>query len=327
MQNTQKTESYLQQIVSIIKILWVSRKFIATLTLSITILSIIISLILPEYFKSTAIILPDMDKTKLGMFGGMSDLAAMAGINIGSEGAIIKLYPTIIQSESVLRNVVYKKYFSNRKADSINLIQYWEIEEKNPQREFEIVLKLLRENLDVSMEIKTLAITLNIETKEPQLSADILNNIINTLDSYIRTKRNTNASEQRKWIEARLSEVKADLKNSENALKEFREKNRVVASSPQLLLEQERLTREIQINSTIYIELKKQYELARIEEIRTTPIINVLDYARPAAKKSSPKRSIIVIFSFIFSLIGSSSYIILDKKYKEYFINYIKNLI
>ena len=66
----------------------------------------------------------------------------------------------------------------------------------------------------------------------------------------------TNASEQRKWIEARLTEVKEDLEKSENRLKEFREKNRRIVDSPQfspkrcisgLLLEQERLIRDVQI--------------------------------------------------------------------------------
>ena len=130
---------------------------------------------------------------------------------------------------------------------------------------------------------------MSIETEEPQLSADILNNVIRFSDKFIRTKRNTSALEQRKWIEARLVEVKEDLSTAENKLKEFREKNRMVSGSPQLLLDQERLARELQINSTMYIELKKQYELIKIEEIRTTPIISVMDYGRAAAKKERPK--------------------------------------
>jgi len=126
------------------------------------------------------------------------------------------------------------------------------------------------------MDSKTSIVTMAIETEEPQLSADILNNIIREIEINIRTKRNTNASEQRKWIDARLLEVRDDLSKAENAFKNFREKNRSISSSPQLLLDQERLMREVQINSTMYIELKKQYELAKIERIRTTPIDNVI---------------------------------------------------
>lgn len=63
-------------------------------------------------------------------------------------------------------------------------------------------------------------------------------------------------------------EVKADLEKSENTLKEFREKSRRVSDSPQLLLEQGRLTRNVEILQTVFVELNKQLDLAKIDEIQ-----------------------------------------------------------
>jgi uncharacterized protein involved in exopolysaccharide biosynthesis len=96
----------------------------------------------------------------------------------------------------------------------------------------------------------------------------------------------------------------------------------MVSSSPQLLLDQERLMREVQINTVMYTELKKQYELAKIEEIRTTPIINVMDYGRAAAKKERPKRSIIVLVSMMLAFVGSGSYRVIEQMYGENIINW-----
>jgi uncharacterized protein involved in exopolysaccharide biosynthesis len=327
MKSTQNTDEFSSQSddsesrfdwMNILSILWQSRKFIGLITGTVTILAIVFSFLLPETFKSTAVILPDTDKSKLpSLSGGMSDLAALAGVTVGGEGAIVKLYPTIIKSESVLQNVIYTKYKTKKFADSVNLIQYWGIKEQNPGREYEVTLLGLRTALDVNIDIKLNVVSMTIETEEPQLSADILNTIIRTLDKFIRTKRNSNASEQRKWIEVRLAEVKADLSNAENTLKDFREKNRMVSGSPQLLLDQERLMREMQINSTMYIELKKQLELVKIEEIRSTPIISVMDYARPAAKKEHPKKSIIVIVWMMIAFSGSGSYRIIEQRYRK----------
>jgi len=300
---------------NILSILWNSRKFIGIVTGVVTALAIIYSLILPESFKSTAVILPDADKSKLGSLGGISDLAAIAGISVGGEGSIVKLYPTILKSESVLRGVIYAKYQTKEFSDSVNLIQYWRIKDKNPERDYEVALQNLRAGLDVAMDLKTAVLTMSIETSEPQLSADILNTVIGTLERFIRTKRNTNASEQRKWIEARLIEVKEDLSKAENVLKNFREKNRSISGSPQLLLDQERFMREVQINATMYTELKKQYELVKIEEIRTTPIINVMDYARAAASKERPKRRNIVLVWLMLAFVGSGSYRVVEKMY------------
>jgi len=86
------------------------------------------------------------------------------------------------------------------------------------------------------------------------------------------------------------------------ALKEFRERNRRIMDSPQLMLEQERLARDVQINSTVFIELKKQLEVAKIEEIKNIPIINVLDEARPAVARSSPRRTRSAVLTFFLSL-------------------------
>jgi uncharacterized protein involved in exopolysaccharide biosynthesis len=287
-------------IVEILSALWHSKKLIAYVVGISTALAIIVSYLMPEYFRSTTVLLPETDKSKLSAMGGLSDLASLAGVNTG-DVSLVKLYPTIITSESVLKNVIYAQYHSEKFKDSVNLIQFWEIEAKTPALVYETALKSFRDQLEVSMDNKTSVVTIAIESKEPQLSADIVNKITAELDRFIRTKRITNASEQRKWIETRLAEVKADLEKSENWLRDFREKNRRVNDSPELLLEQERLIREVQIDATLYTELKKQYELVKIEEIKNIPIINVLDPARAAAWKDKPKKVMIwvtVLFFF-----------------------------
>lgn len=302
--------------IELLGVIWKSKKLIASIVGVVTVLAVIYSLILPEYFKSTATILPETEKSKLAALGNLSDLASLAGVSTG-EVSLTKLYPTIIKSESVLKNVIYAQYRTNKFTDPVNLIQFWEINGKTPEQAYEASLKALGNELDVSMDLKTGVVSLSMETREPQLSADIVNNITSELDKFIRTKRTTNASEQRKWIEGRLVEVKRDLEKSEGVLKEFRENNRRVIDSPQLLMEQDRLNREVQINSTLYIELKKQYELAKIEEIKNIPIINVMDPARPAARRESPKRFNIVLTFFSLSFLGSLLYVIGVKRHNE----------
>ena len=108
--------------------------------------------------------------------------------------------------------------------------------------------------------------------------------------------------------------MKQDLTKAENTLKEFREKNRQVLS-PQLLLEQERLIRDVQINATIYTELRKQFELVKIEEVKNIPIINIMDTARAPAKKDKPKRAIIVLSVFFLSFFSSVGYTIVKHQY------------
>ena len=157
--------------------------------------------------------------------------------------------------------------------------------------------------MKVNLDNKTSLLTLEIETEDAQLSADILNYIVWQLDNFIQTKKTSSAGNQRIFVEGRLVEIKVELTIAENKLKDFREQNRMIVTSPELLLQQERLLREVIINTTIYTELKKQFEVAKIEEVKDIPIINVMDKARANAVRERPKRSIIVLSTFFISLL------------------------
>ena len=65
--------------------------------------------------------------------------------------------------------------------------------------------------------------------------------------------------------------------------------------------------REYKYQETLFEIFSKQYELARVDEGREGPMIQVIDYAEPPEKKSSPKKLLIAlgaaIAGFFFSLI------------------------
>ena len=79
--NAQKESENRIDLIDVLSVLWKRRKFIAIFTGIATILGIVISLLLPLKFTSTATILPDADKSK--MPGGVSDLASLAGVSVG----------------------------------------------------------------------------------------------------------------------------------------------------------------------------------------------------------------------------------------------------
>jgi uncharacterized protein involved in exopolysaccharide biosynthesis len=301
--------------------LWAKRKFIAGVTFVVTLLTAGVTFLLTPTYLSETTILPDTESSKMG---GLAELASLAGVNIPGEMVLIKLYPDIMKSETVLKNVIEKKYNSKLFNKPVNLYEYFDIEENTPTRTFEVALKVLRNQIKIDLNLKTGLITCSIETKDAQVTADILNTLTESLNKFLLTKKTTNAGEQRKWIDQRLKEVKADLERAENNLKDFREKNRRVIDSPQLLLEQERLIREVEIQSTIFTTLKQQYELAKIEEIKNVPIINIMDEARPAAKKNNPQKRLITTVGFLLGFIGSSGYILIVSKYKDKVRKFIK---
>jgi tyrosine-protein kinase Etk/Wzc len=79
-----------------------------------------------------------------------------------------------------------------------------------------------------------------------------------------------------------------------------------VNDTPNLGLQLARLTRDLKIQETIFELLKQQYEQAKIQELKDTPTIQILDKAEVPQIKSRPKRvtlSILAGFScFVLTL-------------------------
>ncbi len=273
-----------------------------------------INLLLPNYYRATATLLPETEKSKLSALGQFGDIAQLAGVNIpGSE--IARLYPTIISSETILRSVIEQKYKSERYSDSVNLVQYFGYSEESAELEMAKALKKLRSLLNSSFDSKTSVVTISLEMKEPRLAADVLNSIVAGLDGFMRSKRITSAFEQVNWIDMRLKQVQQELRSAEETLKDFRERNRRVADSPDLLLQQQRMMRNVEVSSTVFVELKKQYELAKLEEIKNITIVNVLDPARPPVKKDSPQRTANTAIMFVVALVTFSVFFAAGPKY------------
>jgi len=294
----------------------------------------ILLLFVNNYYDSTITIMPDYGGNN--MFGGLSGLAAMAGINVG-ETTPTEIYNNILYSESVLAPVIYSKYKTNEYDKPVNLIEYYEIDLKTVSKDdpidlqkrdklLQMIEKINKNILTSSVDRLTNILNATVRTNEPSLSSEISNNLVKSLDEYVRTKRKSNAKEQRIYIEERVNQVNDSLTIVENQLKNFREQNRIVAQSPQLLLEQGRLTRALEIQQTIFIELTKQMELVKLEEIKDAPIINIREEAGLPIVKAGPSRVkylliLLVVINLVIILL-----ILFGKKFKMN-ITYFKTII
>jgi uncharacterized protein involved in exopolysaccharide biosynthesis len=92
----------------------------------------------------------------------------------------------------------------------------------------------------------------------------------------------------------------------------------VVSQSPSLLLQQSRLQRKVEIKNTVYTELTKQYEIAKLNEIKDTPALNIREKAENPIKKAGPSRKKSLIIIMFLSVIISGLYIIFNDNLKEY---------
>lgn len=306
--------------------LWAARWKLLIINGVVLVLTLAYLLFLTEpYYTSTVTILPDYG-SKESSLGSLSSLASLAGVSVGS-GSPTEIYNNLISSESVLAPVIYAKYKTEKYPDSVNLIQYFEIEpdksltpELQKRKMFLTEFNALTKNkLVTDVDRMTKILTITATMPEALLSADVANKVAESLDNYIRTKKKSYSSEQRQYIEKRLGQVKDSLNYAENRLMHFKEQNRTVSQSPALILEQTRLSRGVEILNAVYLELSKQLEIAKIDEVKDTPVLNIKEAAKDPIIKTGPKRAFTLVIIMSLSILISAVYLMFSDKIKIYY--------
>lgn len=314
----ESAEDFIVKIKPLIKRLWEKKKVFITFNSVVLVLTVLYLLFLVQpYYQSSITILPEYGNTSSSM-SRLAGLASMAGINVG-ETSPVQVYEHLTKSESVLEPVIYKKYKTEEFDQPVNLIEYFEIEvdeDLDPDLQkrammIELYVSLSEEVISTEIDRTTEILTITVELPEKRLAADVANTIAKSLNNYVVTQRKSFASEQRDYLRKRIVEIEDSLRLAEDKLKNFKEENRVITQSPQLQLQLARLTRNVEITNQIYLELKTQIELVKLDEVKDTPVINVKESAGIPIEKAGPNKKLNLIVIMFFSVLFSFLYIIL----------------
>jgi len=75
------------------------------------------------------------------------------------------------------------------------------------------------------------------------------------------------------------------------------------------------LYRRTKIEETVFELLTQQYELAKVQEARSTPSVKVLDNANIPERKAFPPRALIVLASLFISALFATTFVLLRRKW------------
>jgi uncharacterized protein involved in exopolysaccharide biosynthesis len=305
---------------ALFQVLWNDRKRIIQITAVVTLMGVLYALLATPLYKSTITMYPSGQESG-GQLGQLQGMASTFGFDVGGGDPSFHI-PDIVQSRRIKTELIYHKWNSNEFDRPVNLIQYWEIDDAtgfslNPLNWIKALfasdegsdyrtlkwesdaLEVLNDRISVN-EGKSGLITVEILMEEPEIAAEMANTMYPAIVEFTVETHSKQAKLNREFIERRQIEVKNQLTRSEDVLKVFRERNRSIMESPQLQLEMERHMREVEIQTQIYITLQQEYELARIDEVKETPSVVILDEGKSSIEKDTPKRKLIIIISIFF---------------------------
>jgi uncharacterized protein involved in exopolysaccharide biosynthesis len=270
-------EQEVVSLLSIVNMVLRNRYLVAGTVFFATSLVVLITLLWPRNYTAESSF---MLQSRQNLPANLAGLASQFGVALptGEANQSPAFYAELLQSREILSAVVdspitLHEGVAVRKAA---LADWFKISGATAALQREKTIKKLRKAVAASVSARTGVATLRVTTRNPELSERISERMLSWLNAFNLEKRQSQASAERRFTEARVEEARQQLREAEERLLVFTQRNRDTRSSPLFSLEQDRLSREVSMRQQIYTSLVQAYDRAKIEEVRDTPVITVL---------------------------------------------------
>ena len=280
-------------------------KVIAVVTFTVVFLTFTyVKFVQPPLYESKSTILLPENKSGLA---GLVGFASQFGVNMpqGNQADLSSpsLFPELIDSRIFVERILNKQFFKQQYDDSLSLLAILTHGLDDPTFGIDTLIHQAMSSFQsmVSFDNQGSFSVLTIKSDDPKFARDLNKTVLEELKALNRFFKSQTVKEKTLFIENRIYSVKKDLEDSEQSLKEFNEQNRQIIS-PSLQLTLDRLTREVEIQKNIFLTLKQQYELAKIEEIQGESVVRVLDQPQIPLGPSNKNLKLSVILSIIIGL-------------------------
>lgn len=221
--------------------------------------------------------------------GRLASLAGQFGVNVPlgeAAGESPAFYAELLRSREILRPVAEAEYdFLAGSAEgsageriSGRLPTLLEIEQDTPELETVAAVEWLREEaLQVQTDPETGMVGLEVTSPWAGLSHAVAQRLVTLVNQFNLETRQSRAAAERQFIEERRAEAEDSLLAAETRLESFLQANRQFENSPELRFRHDRLQRRVGRHQQVVTSLAQAYEEARVNEVRNTPVITVVE--------------------------------------------------
>jgi uncharacterized protein involved in exopolysaccharide biosynthesis len=164
------------------------------------------------------------------------------------------------------------------------------------------VVRLLRDMIDSEV-LGAQMISIEVEAPTPTLAEQIASELIRTVDEWSRQHRQTKALVERDFVAESVERARAELLEAESEMEDWLEKNVRFEGSPQKVFEHDRLKRRVELKQSVYQTLAQTLEQVRINVVRNTPAIVILD---PPESDLEPKDRGLILELFKGLVLGAA---------------------
>ena len=331
--------------------IWADRRLVLKWCGIAVVVALVVAFSIPKEYTTTVMLAPEVEGGSRSL-GGLSALAGMAGINMGSgessDALYPDLYPDIVSSvgfTTELFNVPVKD--AEGELDT-NLYTYLKEEQRSPwwsaiisfpfkclgwvmslfkeeeegtdggvnpfqlTKDEDGVVKALNERIAVSVDKKTSLISLSVTMQDPLISATMTDTVMAKLQDYITEYRTNKARHDLDFTQKLYDEAQKKYYDAQQAYADYVDMNQNI-SLRIVQTRQERLQNEMNLAYNLYNQTAQQLQLAKAKVQENTPVYTIVQAATVPLKASKPSKLMILVGFVFLAGVGSVGWILFGR--------------
>lgn len=276
-------------------------KLVAGLTVGAGFVAAFIAIAIPRsYAATTTFVSAAWGRSTLPI--DLATLATQFGFNIGPPNTAVSsdFFVEILRSRELLGATLESAFDDPEHPHSQRaLIDILDVRGKTPGQRTDRGIRLLEARTSERVDRRTDIVSLRVEGRPPALIAAVANRMVQLLNQFNLERLQLQSRERRRFTETRRDEAERELSDAEARHVRFVAANPRYRASPVRALEENRLARQVELRQEVFQTLTREYEQARLAEVRDTPVLTIIDAAVPPERPSFPPRTLIVLLSML----------------------------
>lgn len=240
---------------------------------------------------------------------GVAGLAAQFGVSVPGGGSDVpQLYADLVKSRRFLGQLADRRFsfVAAGRRHQGTLSALLGVKAGSAAETRRKTVELMRDAVSSKVNPITGVVGLSVTTRFPALSEQVAQALLGMVTEFNLSTRQSQAAAERQFTEARLADAERELRAAENALQDFMLSNRRFENAPQLMLRRERLVRDVTEHQAVYAMVSQAYERARIDEVRDTPALTVIDNptgsAAPQSRETAARGVLMALLGLVLAL-------------------------
>lgn len=313
------------------------------------IVSAIITLSIPNYYKCTVMLAPEIPGGNKGT-SGLASLASSFGVNLGGASAgadaimpnlypdlmnsvafRASLFPVKVQQEDGDTAMTYYDYLENHQrmpwwsagikfvgdgiSSVINSILGIEEETSDKVNPFRLtkeqmkIVEKMEKKVVCDVDKKTFVITIDVTDQDPLIAATLADSVQTRLQDFITDYRTRKARVDLAYNQKLFKEAQERYEKARLKSAAYTDANRHAIFADKQS-ERTKLENEMQLQYRTYSQVAAQLQMAEAKVQEDTPAFTTLQPATVPVKKDGPKRIVIAFILFILALLSTTIFIL-----------------